>query len=909
MSQTMSRSVRTVLALSIVASMAFLTLPLPGIGIVSADSYQVVSDAARDGYLSCSDASYPPDPATAITYNSSSLLYTGQFKNRISMTYYIYRSYVSFDTSFIPDSAVVQSVNLKMRLQNDYSDTDFNVMVYGSEFGSLDDSDWNVYAGFQGVLLNSASASSGSWYSLAVMGSSVNKTGYTGFMLKSNYDNGTMPPGGEYLVFYSGDSLYAPVLEVTYSNLGTTVSIQTTTGSYYNSTAFADVQDWNLTYDLWCYEFDTIPNADNVTITKGNSTWLFQGVTPLCNYTDTSENLTLEDVFDSICYRVWFTVPIDNPYSVVHISLYNSFTGEGYFWEQMKVMICEGEEWDDDTARSLSRPDFNVEPETNYTIRVLDYFDNTLVDYPFVANAEELYLSIPVPVYSWQVFNMNEQPVLMKIYWNGSGAPWEFFVGPQWIMERLLKGGNYTFMVTFYESDGTAGVTVSYDRTIPNSEVNASFIYINGTTLSEIVSDIEGVAATQEIITSIVSPSIRVIYEDLPLAPVNLRSLSLESAVTIDPYLILEATTYQNGTGTNTSLYLPHPDLTGATYYIMSDVLSFSGNYSTDIYINETGGSTLFSSTILPATHHLDGENVTIWSSESISVSRATVWREITEYAVDYYPSQKKYQCVVNLNNTMSIDMHSPYWYIGFPADTTIAQDSVVLYDIDNGITLSQEVNFEVTAGGVHVTLTKLNASDTRSFRITYYDFNSTSGIGAPNLIAYTYDTASYDGAVMKHVAVQWSNPWSIVYEGEVYITLNFTGGDSLKASSIHIVETLSGRTLADSQYVYTGRTIIILTNGVGDVGVGGGVNFQVYFTFDGSSNAPTADFFFGPIVIGGQQFYIGDFPVSIALIVIIVAWIGVIYAYMNQRKDWLGWLFIVISLTVIFGFAGVVTT
>ena len=80
----------------------------------------------------------------------------------------------------------------------------------------------------------------------------------------------------------------------------------------------------------------------------------------------------------------------------------------------------------------------------------------------------------------------------MKIYWNNSGSPWEFFVGPQWIIERNLKGGNYTFMVTFYDADGIAGETVSYARTVPNTGLNASFIFIEGTTLSEIVSDLEG---------------------------------------------------------------------------------------------------------------------------------------------------------------------------------------------------------------------------------------------------------------------------------------------------------------------------------------------------------------------------------------------------------------------------------
>jgi hypothetical protein len=71
---------------------------------------------------------------------------------------------------------------------------------------------------------------------------------------------------------------------------------------------------------------------------------------------------------------VWISVPKVNPYTTVHISLYNTFTGEGFYWEQMKVMICDGNSWDNTSAESVARADFYVEPEMNYTIRILDYF-------------------------------------------------------------------------------------------------------------------------------------------------------------------------------------------------------------------------------------------------------------------------------------------------------------------------------------------------------------------------------------------------------------------------------------------------------------------------------------------------------------------------------------------------------
>ena len=501
-----------------------------------------------------------------------------------------------------------------------------------------------------------------------------------------------------------------------------------------------------------------------------------------------------------------------------------------------------------------------------------------------------MFLTIPVPYYSWQIFNMNELPVLVKIYWNNSGSPWEFFVGPQWIIERNLKGGNYTFMVTFYEADGTAGTTVSYVRTVPNAGLNASFIYVSGTNLSEIISDIEGVMAVQQIITSLISPSTVLIYENLPLAPVQIRSLSLQDSIVIDPYLILEATTYQNATVTryiDTTLEQTHPSVVAATYYVLSDILSFSGTYASEIYINDTGGTNLYHSTVLPATYHLDGQEVTIWSNTNLSVSRASTWREITEYTINYYPTQHKWETTVSLNNTYTLDYYTPYWYIAFPEDAVVNQETVTLYDLDNLVYLSQRTNFDVTAGGVHVTLTQLNTSSTRSFVLTFWDYNSTIGIGAPNLIAEAYTSSTLNGVPMKYTAVQWFNIYSVEYRGEVYITLNFTYGDYLLRSSIVLIDETSGNIIPSSQYIYTERTIIILTDGVGTVAVGGARNYGIYFTLDyQSASDDKEDFFFGPIVVNGKQFYIGTYAISYFYLLLIAMWGITVYVWFKSKKN-----------------------
>jgi hypothetical protein len=535
----------------------------------------------------------------------------------------------------------------------------------------------------------------------------------------------------------------------------------------------------------------------------------------------------------------------------------------------------------------------------------LDFFGNMLTDYVFAANSANIYLSIPVPYYSWQIFNMNDAPVLMRIYWNNSGSPWEFFVGPTWIMERFLKGGNYTFMVTFYNTDGTVGSTVYYAQTIPLSGLNASFIYVNGTGLTQIITSIEGMIATQQIITSLVSPSVVLIYEDLPLAPVRVRNLALSGGIAIDPYLILEATTYQNQTGlrfTNTSLWLPHAQVVASSYYIIADTLTFSGTFATNIFINDTAGTNLYTNTVLPAVVVLNGQNITVWADQNYSVSRASTFREISEYMVNYYSTQKKYETTISLNNTCPFDYYSPYWYIGFPQNTTIDQDTVTLFDLDNGIYLSQRTNFDVTAGGIHVTLNRLNSSGVRNFRLTYWDENGTTGIGAPNLIAQAYTQGSLNGISMKYTSVQWTNPWSVAYSGEIYISLSFENGDNLLRSSITIIDETTGAVIPVTSYVYTGRTILILTDGVGSVGVGQGRNYGIYFTFDAEIVSQHTDFFFGPVIFNGQQFWIAGYAVSWMLVLLIVGWCGVGWRYWTDERHHDAFTFFVIwgSVTVI---------
>ena len=144
--------------------------------------------------------------------------------------YMIWRSYLSFDTSAIPDNAYISSAVL--RLHGKYSadgqwyltitegmpdyphdplvDTDYNRANYNTEdLGHIYSTSW-----------------SGSSYNNLVMTSdglaTINKTGITKFCLRSDSDiNGDVPPDGSGdLIFYSSlqsGTSYDPRLEITYT--------------------------------------------------------------------------------------------------------------------------------------------------------------------------------------------------------------------------------------------------------------------------------------------------------------------------------------------------------------------------------------------------------------------------------------------------------------------------------------------------------------------------------------------------------------------------------------------------------------------------------------------------------------------------------------------------------------------
>lgn len=192
------------------------------------------STESQDGYILKDGRSYPPNDETGINKNSTSLT-VGQLY--LSAYYWIYRSYLSFDTSLVPALAYNLSATLKLRTKLiDSHETNFTVQVWGGNQVVYNDN-VTILDGVQPIYdnnftinswgagrvkiaeWNTANYENFTYINFTIPANQINKCDSTEFELNSSRD-GISPPQPdrmEYVTFYSGDSPdNPPILEVSY---------------------------------------------------------------------------------------------------------------------------------------------------------------------------------------------------------------------------------------------------------------------------------------------------------------------------------------------------------------------------------------------------------------------------------------------------------------------------------------------------------------------------------------------------------------------------------------------------------------------------------------------------------------------------------------------------------------------
>ncbi|HVQ01594.1 MAG TPA: PKD domain-containing protein [Candidatus Thermoplasmatota archaeon] len=150
----------------------------------------------------------------------------GQSKQ--TLTYYIYRGFVFFNTSALPSNAIIDNATLGLYKSSDSSATDFLITIqngqptYPHDPPQTGDYSKTHYSGNGGTLNTSGFGNGYNNISLTSDGISwINRTGWTKLCLRSNRDiNGTTPMGNEYVTVYATEqgNGYQPKLVIAYRN-------------------------------------------------------------------------------------------------------------------------------------------------------------------------------------------------------------------------------------------------------------------------------------------------------------------------------------------------------------------------------------------------------------------------------------------------------------------------------------------------------------------------------------------------------------------------------------------------------------------------------------------------------------------------------------------------------------------
>jgi len=213
------------LFISLIGSVPFLFLS------EGSEEGMVVMGDARDGFLVGANISYD-DARTAslcqVVDTGGDYLVVGQVYDPSENLYKIYRSYVIFDTSPLPQEATIVSAVLKLWGSQDRSLRDFTICVQGDRGGGyphvpLEEADYFYlrYDEVMGDSFNTSNMQLSGYNNISFSGNEtiwISTEGLTRLCLRSSHDcDGSIPQGDERVFFNStNQGGYPPVLSLTY---------------------------------------------------------------------------------------------------------------------------------------------------------------------------------------------------------------------------------------------------------------------------------------------------------------------------------------------------------------------------------------------------------------------------------------------------------------------------------------------------------------------------------------------------------------------------------------------------------------------------------------------------------------------------------------------------------------------
>jgi hypothetical protein len=212
-----------------------ITISLDDIEFIQNAIYPIIIDPSTTHYSTTADSDFKSNSTNYSTARAGSGFATYPTDNEIwcgQLTGYdIYRLYLPFDTSSLPDICTITGVTLRLYVSSvTGSGFTIGVVPYNGTSLSANSTCWNYYGST--FYSNALTPVTGNNTITLNNFTAINKTGTTYLGLRSNKDvNGTTPTDDEYVKVRSSDytgTTYDPLLTITYStNTAPTVPVLT----------------------------------------------------------------------------------------------------------------------------------------------------------------------------------------------------------------------------------------------------------------------------------------------------------------------------------------------------------------------------------------------------------------------------------------------------------------------------------------------------------------------------------------------------------------------------------------------------------------------------------------------------------------------------------------------------------
>jgi len=581
--------------------------------------------------------------------------------------------------------------------------------------------------------------------------------------------------------------------------------------------------------------------------------------------------------------------------STVIFNFYNTNQGLGLDRETLKVYI--------NGSRLVGNVYYCNNASDKINVTVKDYYNSTLYQNNFTVNSTYSFLDLGLTFHSWLFGNNNEEYYMISLRKENASRWWERGIVPSGEREFMIPSGNYSMRIY----DGSYEEIYNSSDEGGNITINNSRVYvIEGTNLSEIISGqsvIRGqLLELNSALNYALTPDVVTICSNPPMVKAMHSAdgrMIADGVFLICPALVVTAETRQIDTDDNissTALVPSNGSVSNGTITILKDTLYFEGSSSTS-YVNVTyanNGTVLQNTSYIPNKLDLYGENVTINASNDITVKRETKYHQYKKFDWTWYSYENKYETAIEIINPMNTSVYDVDVLIEFANGSHPDVDAVTVRDVNNDdVLLEAGKNFKITDTGIEFSLLSMNASSTRRFQCKYFSRTEEQyTFGIKHTSVETYDYAKGGGIYESDAQWIYNDDTGKVFNGILYIDMNFDGAEDIKASSVKVFDDNNNKELSRGagDFMVMGSTVVISESGLGEVSPGASKHFTLQFLMN-EEDGEIANFNLKSVL-----FYLGGFPITvwlvgviIALLIIAVAFFYVIYSK-QQKPTWADW-------------------